>query len=104
MHNDENTEQGDGNDKVEILQNNSNFGREHLREPLLHAYEGLLRIHGAARQRKPKCREGKKVMQKSIVYNLHGVDDHHRFHVSHGVACLVNRMRLLSHLAQSDQE
>lgn len=45
MHNNEDTEQGDGNEKIKVLQSSSQFGPQHLRESLLHAYERLLRIH-----------------------------------------------------------
>ncbi|GKV22652.1 hypothetical protein SLEP1_g32503 [Rubroshorea leprosula] len=45
MHNNKNTEQGDGNEEIDVLQSSSHSRRQHLREPLLDPYECLLRIH-----------------------------------------------------------
>ena len=45
VHNNEDTEQSDGDEEVQVLQNSSHFGSHHLWEPLLHPYERLLWIH-----------------------------------------------------------
>lgn len=45
MHNNENTEQGDGDEEANILESSSHLGGKHLGEALLNSYKGLLRIH-----------------------------------------------------------
>lgn len=51
VHDDENTEQGNGYTEVHILQSGSDFGSQHLGKPLLNSNKRLLWIHTCALSR-----------------------------------------------------